>query len=157
MSARNEAVVRQLIERVMNGGAPDQIAELIAADHVGHDPLGDHFGPEGVRITLNEYRAAFPDLRLTIADLIGAGDRVASRFVLTGTHAGPFLGLPPTGRVVTASGIAIDHLVDGRITESWVILDALRLLRQMGASPVLRRAVDSRSSNSPSESETVPN
>jgi steroid delta-isomerase-like uncharacterized protein len=138
----NEAVVRRLVEEVLNRGRTGLLAELVAADHVGHDPFGDHYGPEGLRIAVAEYRAAFPDLRVTVEDLVTAGDTVVHRFTLRGTHAGPFLGIPPTGRAVTAAGIAIDRLVGGKVAESWVVLDALGLLRQLGASPVVRRPAD---------------
>ena len=129
MSAENETIVRRLIEEVLNRGKTDLLAELVAADHVGHDPLGDHYGPEGLRIAVAEYRAAFPDLRMTVDDLVTEGDKVVHRFTLRGTHAGPFMGIPPTGRLVTATGVAIDRLVEGRIVESWFGLDALGLLR----------------------------
>jgi len=142
MPEENEAVVRRLIEEVLNRGQTGLLAELVAADHVGHDPLGDHYGPEGMRIAVAEYRAAFPDLRVIVEDLVTAGDKVVHRFALRGTHAGPFLGIPATGRVVTAAGIAIDRLADGKLAESWTSLDALNLLRQLGASPALRRPVE---------------
>ena len=142
-AARNKAVVRRLIEDIVNRGNTDLLIGLVAADHVGHDPLGDHYGPEGTRIVVAEYRTAFPDLAVTIEDLVAAGDTVAWRFTLRGTHAGPFMGIPPTGRVVAAAGIAIDRLVDdGRIVESWCSLDALGLLRQMGATPVVRQPAE---------------
>ena len=142
MPEGNEAVVRRLVEEVLNQGRTGLLAALVAADHVGHDPLGDHYGPEGLRIAVAEYRAAFPDLRVTVEDLVTEGDKVAHRFTLRGTHAGPFLGIPATGRAVAATGIAIDRLAGGKVAESWVSLDALGLLRQLGASPVLRRAAD---------------
>jgi steroid delta-isomerase-like uncharacterized protein len=134
----NEAVVRKLIVEVLNRGQTDLLAELVATDHIGHDPFGDHYGPEGIRIVVAEFRTAFPDLALTIEDLITAKDKVVWRFTLRGTHAGPFMGIPSTGRVVTTAGIAIDRLVEGRVAESWVSLDALRLLRQIGALAVLQ-------------------
>lgn len=137
MPDRNEAVVRRLIEEVLNRGQTDRLAEIVTTDHVGHDPFGDHYGPEGMRIVVAEYRTAFPDLAFTIDDLVVAGDTVAWRFTLCGTHTGPFIGIPPTGRKVTTIGITIDRLAEHRLTESWVSLDALRLLRQMGAAPVV--------------------
>ena len=70
---------------------------------------------------------------------MAAGDAVAWRFTLRGTHAGPFMGIAPTGRAVTAAGIAIGRLEDGRVVEGWFGLDALGLLRQMGATPVVRQ------------------
>jgi steroid delta-isomerase-like uncharacterized protein len=137
MPGGNESVVRRLLEEVFNRGSTDLLTELIAVDHVGHDPFGDHYGPEGLRIAVVEYRAAFPDLRVTVEDLVTEGDKVVHRFTLWGTHAGPFMGIPPTGRVVTAAGIAIDRLADGKVAESWVSLDALNLLRQLGAVQTL--------------------
>jgi len=106
---------------------------LVAADHVRHACDGDVYGAEGVRIDLAEWHAAgFPDLRVTVEDLAAEEDRVASRFVLPGTHTGPFLGLPATGHGVTATGVAIDRVASGRLAECWVILDSLGLLRQLG-------------------------
>ena len=86
MPVKNEAIVCQLIEEVLNGGQTDLLAELVAADHVGHDPLGDHYGREGLRIVVAEYRAAFPDLQLIVEDLVAEGDKVVTRIRVTGTH-----------------------------------------------------------------------
>ncbi len=103
----NETVVRRLIEEVLNRGQTGLLAEFVAADYIGHDPFGDHYGPEGRRIVVAEYRTAFPDLALTIEDLVTARNTVVWRFTLRGTHAGPFS------------------------------LDALHLLRQIGAGPAI--------------------
>ena len=134
MSSRNnanEALVRRFLDEVVNGGDARLLAELVATDHVRHAPDGDLYGPEGVRIDLAEYRSGFPDLHVTVEDLVAAGDRVASRFVLRGSHAGPFLGLAPTGRAVAVAGVCIDRVAGGRLAESWVALDGLGLLRQL--------------------------
>ena len=137
MASAHEAIIRRLVDEVINAGNTDLLADLVAADHVGHDLLGDLYGPEGVRIGIAEWRAAFPDLRVTIEDLFSHDDRAAWRFTLVGTHAGPFMGIPATGRRVRVSGIRIDRFAAGRLVESWVGLDALGLLRQLGAIPVL--------------------
>ena len=137
MTEGSAALVRRLVDEVVNRDNAALLVELVAADHVGHDPLGDHYGPEGARIVVAEYRTAFPDLAVTIEDLVAAGDTVAWRFTLRGTHAGPFIGIPPTGRAVIATGIAIDRVEDGQVIESWCSLDALGLLRQIGATPVI--------------------
>jgi steroid delta-isomerase-like uncharacterized protein len=142
VEAANERVVRCLVEEVVNRGATDLLPQLVGPDHVGHDPLGDHYGPEGVRIGVAELRSAFPDLRVTIEDLLAAGDRVARRFTLRGTHRGPFMGFAATGQAVSAPGLAIDRLADGKLAESWVCVDALGLLRQLGAVPTLRRRTE---------------
>ena len=140
MVEENEAVVRRLVEEVINRGQSALLAELIAADHVGHDPFGDHYGIEGARIVVAEYRTAFPDMLLTIEDLVAARDTVAWRFSLRGTHTGPFMGLPPTRRLVTAVGIVYGRLKEGLVVESWVSFDTLRLLRQTGAPGLAKAA-----------------
>ena len=133
MPNRNKALVRRFLNDVVNGGDDRLIAQLVTADHVRHAPDGDLSGPEGVRIDVAEYRTGFPDLSVTIEDLLAEGDRVVSRFVLRGTHAGCFLGLAPTGRIVAVSGMGIDRIAGDQLAESWVALDALGLLRQLGA------------------------
>jgi steroid delta-isomerase-like uncharacterized protein len=151
MPEKNGAAVCRLIEEVLNGGQTNLLAELVTADHVGHDPLGDHYGREGMRIVVAEYRAAFPDLRVTVEDLVTEGDKVVHRFTLRGTHAGSFMGIPPTGQVVTAAGIAIDRLADGKVAESWISLDALNLLRQLGAVQTEARMPERPSHSEPGE------
>lgn len=128
----NKALVRRFLEQVINRNDTRLLPQLVATDHVRHAPEGDVHGPEGVRIELADYRAAFPDLRLVLEDLIAEGDRVVSRFVLRGTHASPLLGVAPCGLAVAVAGIGIDRIVDGRLAESWVSLDTLGLLRRVG-------------------------
>ena len=133
MSRTNKALVRRFVEEVVNQGNTTALADLVAADHVRHAPDGDLYGPEGVRIDLAEYRSGFPDLSVTVEDLVAEGDRVVSRFVLRGTHAGPFPGMAATGRAVAVVGIAVDRLANGRLAEGWVSFDGLGLLRQLEA------------------------
>jgi hypothetical protein len=71
---------------------------------------------------------------VTIEDLIAEGDRVAYRFTLRGTHTGPFLAVAATGPQVTATGIGIGRLADGKLVERWVSLGVLGLLRQLGTT-----------------------
>jgi predicted ester cyclase len=76
--------------------------------------------------------AAFPDLRLTIEDQVGSGDRIAFRWHATGTHTGPLGGVPPTGRRVALDGLIVDHLRDGRVVERWEQWDQPGMLAQLG-------------------------
>ena len=133
MSDPNKALVRRFVEEVINGGNTTLLAELATDDHVRHAPDGDLYGREGIRIDVAAWRAGFPDLRLVVEDMIAEGDRVASRYRLYGTHAGPFLAVPATGRAIAVVGFGIDRMADGRLAESWVGLDTLGLLRQLGA------------------------
>jgi predicted ester cyclase len=76
-----------------------------------------------------------PDLHLTIEDLIAEGDKVVSRNVVTGTHQGEYMGLPPTGKSVTYNEIFIVRFANGRIAETWGVVDVLSQMRQLGAIP----------------------
>src|SRR3712207_6845844 len=87
------------------------------------DALDEIYAPElaqELKRSIAEIRQAFPDYRGTNEIQIAAGDMVANRFVFHGTHRGEFMGIAPTGREVTARGISIDMVEDGKIVESWV-------------------------------------
>jgi len=86
------------------------------------------------------FHKAFPDLKLKLGPFVVEGDRVALRFVGTGTHKGEFLGIPPTGRKTETPGIAIVTCRDGRIVEDLTEFDALGLLTKLGAIPELAAA-----------------
>jgi steroid delta-isomerase-like uncharacterized protein len=79
-------------------------------------------------------RAAFPDLRVEINDLIAEGDKVVARNTVTGTHRGEFMGIPPTGRRVAYDEIFVVRFADGRIAETWGVVDLASLMRQLGVS-----------------------
>jgi steroid delta-isomerase-like uncharacterized protein len=115
--------VRRLMDDVWNGGHFELLAELVADCYVGHLPIGDHYGPQGLRIDVAAYRTALPDLVVTLDDLLTAGDQVARRYTLCGTHRQPFMGVPASGHLVELHGIAIDRLADGKLIESWIQID----------------------------------
>jgi steroid delta-isomerase-like uncharacterized protein len=81
------------------------------------------------------FRAAFPDQRVTIEDLVAEDDRVVNRSTYTGTHLGEFQGIPPTGKRFTIGGINVSRIANGRIVEDWTILDQLGMLQQLGVIP----------------------
>jgi steroid delta-isomerase-like uncharacterized protein len=132
----NKAVVRRWIEGGYGRGNLDLIEEMIAPDFVNRTPLpGQPPTREGVAGGVRGLRAAFPDLAVTIEEIVAEGDLVVTRDVSRGTHRGPFAGIPPTGRQVTVSRIAIFRVKDGRITEHWANVDMLGLMQQLGAIP----------------------
>src|SRR5579862_2924438 len=112
----NAAVIRQFVEVVLNNGNIDQAGTYVWEDVVEQVPLpGQGPGLKGLQQVLREMKAAFPDIHWTIEEQMSDGDRVMTRFVWTGTHRGPFLVIPPSGRHVSVWGIVIDQLVDNRI------------------------------------------
>ena len=78
---------------------------------------------------------AYPDLHVAVEDLIAEGDKVVCRNVVTGTHQGEYMGIPPTGRSVTYNEIFIFRFENGCIAETWGVVDVLSQMRQLGAVP----------------------
>jgi len=84
---------------------------------------------------MHEFTTAFPDAHITIESCIGEGDRTSTTWTLTGTHRGPFNGIPATGRKIRFAGIEVNRFVDGRIAEHCAQFDLAGLLVQLGALP----------------------
>ena len=139
MSAANKALARRLVDEAFNAGRLDVTEELIASDFVGHDPSlpQEVRGPAGVKELIAGYRAAFPDIHITIEDQIADGNLVVTRWSAKGTHQGELMGIPATGKQSTVTGITIDRIVGGRIAESWTNWDTLGMLQQLGVVPAL--------------------
>ena len=131
---RNKAMYRRYIQQVFNEGRVDLLDDLLAPSYVFHEaPPGTLPGADGIKQVVSMFRAAFPDLEITIDDQIAEGDQVCSRATTRGTHQGEIFGIPATGKVVTMTGITIVRIVDGRITDSWVKNDVMGLMNQIGA------------------------
>jgi steroid delta-isomerase-like uncharacterized protein len=131
---------RRLLEESFNAGNFALIDELVASDAVNHDPaapaeLRDLRGPEVLKRIATVYRTAFPDLRMTVDDVIAADDKVVLRWHSEGTHRGDLAGLAPTGARGSVTGMSIDRWKDGKIVEAWAEWDNLGLARQLGAAP----------------------
>jgi steroid delta-isomerase-like uncharacterized protein len=137
MSEENKALVRRWFEELLNQNNLDVADEIVARDHVEHDPtLPDTPpGPEGVRQSVSLYHRAFPDAHITVEDQIAEGDRVVTRWTGRGTHQGDLMGVPPSGNRVTVAGVTINRIADGKIAESWDNYDAMGMMQQIGAIP----------------------
>lgn len=139
MSNEASHILRRFVEEAFNAGNVRILPEVIAPEHVSHLPTGDHYGPEGVRIDIAGFRTGFPDLTLTLDEVIPCGEYVVYRFTAAGTHLGPFLGIPPTGYRVQVEGLGLDRYQDGKVIERWVHYDSLGLLQQLGVLPGFAR------------------
>jgi steroid delta-isomerase-like uncharacterized protein len=134
---QNKAIPRRVTDEAWNRGNLAVLDELIAPDFVRHTPLRPEGvrGIEGFKHHVVTTRAAFPDAQFTIGDEIAEGDKVVNHWTFRGTHQGEFGGIPPTGKTVTMTGIAIVRIADGKVAEIWDEVDALGLLRQLGVLP----------------------
>jgi steroid delta-isomerase-like uncharacterized protein len=132
----NAAIVRRFVNEVITGGKIDSAAQYVWEDVVEQVPLpGQGPGLEGLKDILRAMREGFPDIVFSIHEQIAEGDKVASRFEWTGTHQGPFLGIPATGRWVSVWGVVIDRLEEGRIKDTRIIMDTLGMMTQLGVLP----------------------
>jgi steroid delta-isomerase-like uncharacterized protein len=127
---KNKVIVRRLWEQVWNQNELAVCDEIFAADYAEHE-----------KRVVPALRAAFPDLQFEIQDMIAENDKVVTRYIMTGTHQGEFMGIPATGNAVRVRGIWIHRLTGDRIVEGrdWGLWDALGLMRQIGAMTNLDR------------------
>lgn len=132
---QNKRTVRRLYEEAGNEGRLEIIDEIARPDHVEHNPFpGQSQGRDGLKQRVSMVRTAF-NPQFTIEHLIAEGDKVAVMWTNRGTHLGEWFGLQPTGKSVTAHGVDIHLLRDGRLAEHWDVVDATDLLVQVGVLP----------------------
>ena len=142
MSENNKAIVRRLLEEFWNKGNLSLADELFAPNYEHHDASTPDFGrgPESEKKRATLYRTAFPDVRLTIEDIIAEGETVMTRWSCRGIHKGDLRGIAPTGKQINISGVTIARLANGKFVEGWVNWDALGLMQQLGVVPELAKA-----------------
>src|SRR2546427_1772684 len=135
---QNKALTRRFRLEVFSQGNIAAIDEICDANWTYHDPDPQGNwprGPQGMRQLVNLYRSALPDLHFTIEDEVAEGDKVVTRWTARGTHKGELMGIPPTGRQATVTGITINRMANGKIVEDWVNFDALGMMQQLGVIP----------------------
>jgi steroid delta-isomerase-like uncharacterized protein len=133
MSVSNKDVIRRLYQEVWNDQKLEVADQVISKTHALNEPtvVGAAVGPENYKRQAKRFITAFPDLRFTVDELLAEKDKVVAAWTLSATHKGEFLGLAPTGKRISVSGITIHHVADGKILDSYAIWDALTLLPQM--------------------------
>lgn len=132
MSQAIEDAMRRFVAEVMNQGNFDVVDEIVDPNYVYRSPDEELHGTEALKAFLAGYHAAFPDLRMAIDELVVADDKAVIFFTLTGTHEGPLMGIPPTGKEMRVHGVVRSRFEDGRIVEEWEVLDQLAILTQLG-------------------------
>jgi steroid delta-isomerase-like uncharacterized protein len=115
----NKRIAERLFEEVMNRGNLQAIDDLVAEDYKLNDPQGLPAGRDGVHAMVGMFRTGFPDLRMSVEEMVGERDMVAIRWIGTGTHRGEFMGLSPTGEQVQVRGTSLLRFRDGKISEEW--------------------------------------
>ena len=135
----NKSIVRRFFEVGPSRGDLDAANELLAPGFVLHVPLPCSPGVRGIDEVVSACRAAFQDLDVTVEDMVAEKDMVAARFTARGVHNGAFMGLPPTGKPITMTGMEIFRLENGKIAELWGEANLLGLMQQLGILPPMGR------------------
>jgi steroid delta-isomerase-like uncharacterized protein len=136
MFEENKALVRRAIMAIWKAHDLDAIDEYYAEDYVNHSaPPGSVPGLEGEKASARTMFNAFSDAEITIDNQIAEGDLVVTRWSAENTHSGEFMGIPPTGKRLSLTGIAIDRIANGKIVESWSEWSMMGLMQQLGAVP----------------------
>lgn len=124
MAEDPKAIVQRFWDEVWNNRNPAAAQELLAENFVWETPsLGTHRGRAQAMDALGEIRAAYPDMVLTVEEMIAEGDKVTTAWVNTATHRGPYRGVAPTGQNVRWAGITIHRIADGKIVEHRAFAD----------------------------------
>jgi steroid delta-isomerase-like uncharacterized protein len=109
--------------------------DLFTPDYVLHLPGSPPINRDGAKQVVAMFSTAFPDLKHTVDEMVSEGNTVAARWTVRGTHQGTFQGIVPAGKQIVLSGTTVHHMVNGRIVETWLSMDNLDLLQQLGAIP----------------------
>ena len=131
----NIALIRRLY-REIDKGNEEVLADVFAADYVDHGPASTPTSLRGLAALkegFKRFAAAFEDSEHVIEDIFPSGATVVVRITGRGIHRGEYEGVPPTGKRVSMSGIAIYRIAHGKIVEEWSQADRLDFLRQLGA------------------------
>lgn len=130
---QNKTSVRRVNKEFIEGGNMDTFNEIFAPDFINHTaPPGMPQDPGGVVYFFNHFlKAAFPDLKVEIHDMVAEGDKVTTRKSFYATHKGEFLGVPPTGKEVVMDVIDMIQLHDGKFIAHWGILDLHSVMAQI--------------------------
>jgi steroid delta-isomerase-like uncharacterized protein len=140
----NAATVTRFYQEVWNDGRFTDLTADIALDHILHDPMTMDIpaGPAGFAAFVAGLRQSFPDLTVTLDDVVAQGDRVIVRFTARGTHRGTFLKAEPTGQTVVWTGIAIHRFAYRQIAETWMTWDTFGAAQQVGLFFVRQSVLD---------------
>ena len=134
ITAANEALLRRFYEEVYADWNMAMVDEVVSPRFTSHDWPAGATGPQAFRKYYAALKAAVPDARYEVDDIIAEDDRVVVRWRMLGTHTGDFHGIAPSGRPITLRGVAIYRVEGGKLAERWVVSDLYGALEEAGAS-----------------------
>ncbi len=132
----NKVIIHRWVDEAWNQGNVEILDDLTHPAFIDH-----HLPPdvppniEGHKAWIQMVRAGFPDIHITIEDVVVGDEKVAARMSVSGTHTGEFMGMPPSGKSIHFGAIGISRFTDGKSVEYWETFDALSMMQQIGALP----------------------
>ena len=129
---QNIGTAKKIFEEMWNGRNFENLNEHFASSFKGHDPQAAVNSPDELKAMMQGYQSAFPDLKFTIDDVFGDGDKVLLRWTGVGTHQSEMNGIPPTGKQATVKGNSVMRFENGQVVEDWTVWDALGMFQQLG-------------------------
>lgn len=137
-SDENKLLVRRYYEEVVNTGNVDLIEQFVAPEYVEVSD-GERYGVgiEGAKAHILGVRQTYPNLHIEVERQISEGEWVVTCIVARGTHGGIWLGIRPTGKSVTSTGVNVDRVTNGRIVEHGGAANMLGPLLEIGAIKVV--------------------
>ena len=139
MSLANKVLVYRWYEEVWNKKREEVIDEMLSADIISYglsdDPMEAVKGTDAFKKYWRAMIRTFPDIQVSVESTIAEDDRVVARCSVRGTHLGPGLGIPPTGKKIQVTGVRIATFKDSKVVEAWNNFDYLAVYRQLGLLP----------------------
>jgi steroid delta-isomerase-like uncharacterized protein len=135
MLEQNKHIARQFIAAF--AAADARTLERIVAEHMVDHNLapGGKQGRKGVLEAVEMFRAAFPDMKITIESLVADEERVSVTGKMSGTNQGSLMGAPPTGKTASFAYMDMYGIANGQIVEVWHVEDLAGMMRQLGTLP----------------------
>jgi steroid delta-isomerase-like uncharacterized protein len=134
LEQENLSLGRKVFVEIYGGGKLDLVDQLYSEGFVDDSPGGGK-GRQLIKDAVTTFHKAIPDLQIDIEDAFAVNDKVVLRYAARGTQTGPYYDIPASGKQVTARGITVFRVVDGKINTEWTEYDRLGVLRQIGAVP----------------------
>lgn len=129
----NKALVRTFIRQVFEEGRPEAVDALTTPDFVSHGLPGS--GPDVMKQAIERVGKGLSNAKFDVHEVVAEGDLVAVRLMSTATQSGEFMGMPASGKTYTIEELHLFRLADGRVAEHWHQMDAMGMMKQLGAMP----------------------